>query len=299
MITRNIWTIGCLLLAAGFTACTGDEEQVSVIQQESEEQPYVPDEGEIVLQFVHPGAVTRATETAFEDKDSIGVYVTASDADLQVGGNEVNNELFTYNGTSWSSKRKVYWNDGQHNVYAYYPYTKTVNDVSDYEFELQEDQSTVEGYTRSDFLWAGAAGVTASADPLAMAFSHKMSNVIVALQKGENYTGNIPDDTEVYIHSTVTKALVNLQTGDAAKDDYAGTHSIRARQLSPTQYAAIVVPQNISTRRPLVEVVVGGVSYLMEGKISLKPGMRHTLTVTLDKNPEQTKIEIGGEIANW
>ena len=51
--------------------------------------------------------------------------------------------------------------------------------------------------------------------------------------------------------------------------------------------------------RPLVEVIVDGVSYLMEGKISLKPGMRHTITVTLDKNPEKIKIDIGGEIGNW
>jgi hypothetical protein len=62
---------------------------------------------------------------------------------------------------------------------------------------------------------------------------------------------------------------------------------------------ACVVPQNITSRRPLVEVVTGGVSYLMEGKISLKQGMRHTITVTLDKSPEQMKIEIGGEIGGW
>jgi hypothetical protein len=48
-----------------------------------------------------------------------------------------------------------------------------------------------------------------------------------------------------------------------------------------------------------VEVISDGVSYLMEGKISLKPGMRHTITVTLDKNPEKVKIDIGGEIVGW
>jgi len=37
----------------------------------------------------------------------------------------------------------------------------------------------------------------------------------------------------------------------------------------------------------------------MEGKISYKPGYRHTITVTLDKNPEKIKIEIGGEISGW
>ena len=70
-------------------------------------------------------------------------------------------------------------------------------------------------------------------------------------------------------------------------------------KLADDLFEAIVVPQSITSRRPLVEVIVGNVSYLMEGKISYKPGMRHTLTVTLDKNPEQVKIDIGGEIISW
>ena len=37
----------------------------------------------------------------------------------------------------------------------------------------------------------------------------------------------------------------------------------------------------------------------MEGTISYKPGMRHTLTVTLEQDPEQIKINIGGEIEGW
>lgn len=285
---KKIWMIavGALMMAA----CGSDETE--------EQQSYVPEKGEIQLQFVHPNT-TRATETSFENNDEIGVYITEADQALQIGGNEVNNEQFTYNGTSWTSKRHVYWNNGQHDIYAYYPYTRTVNDVEDYAFELQTDQSTAEGFTKSDFLWAGAKGVTASSTPVQMTFAHKMSSVVVQLQKGEFFTGDISDDTEVYIHSTVTKATIDLSTGDAGKDDYAGTGSIKALQKSATEYTAIVVPQNITTRRPLVEVITGGVSYLMEGKISLKPGMRHTITVTLDKNPEQTKIEIGGEIVNW
>ena len=285
---KKIWllAVGALML----TACGNDE---------TTEQTFVADKGEIQLELVHPGAVTRATDTAFEGTDRIGVYVTAAGEQLQIGGNEVNNELFTYNGTSWTSARKVYWNKGSHDVYAYYPYAKQVNDISDYSFEVQADQSTAEGYTLSDFLWAGAQKVAASDSPVKMQFAHKLSNVVVKLRKGANYTGSIPAETEVYIHSTVTKAVIDLKTGDAAKDDYAGTGSVRCRQLVDTVYRACVVPQNITTRRPLVEVVTGGVSYLMEGKISLKPGWSHTIIVTLDKNPEQTKIDIGGEIGGW
>ena len=285
---KKIWllAVGALMMAA----CSSEGT--------SEQQGFVADKGEIQLQFVHP-AQTRATDTQFENTDQIGVYVTAKDVALQIGGNEVNNELFTYNGTSWTSSRRVYWNEGQHDVYAYYPYSKTVNDIMDYSFEVQADQNTDDGYTQSDFLWAGKKDVAASAQPVAMQFAHKLSNVVVRLEKGDNYTGDIPASTEVYILGTVTKAVIDLSTGDAAKDDYAGTGTVRCRQNSAAEYVACVVPQNITTRRPLVEVITNGVSYLMEGKISLKPGMRHTISVTLDKNPEQTKIDIGGEIGGW
>ncbi len=282
----GLMAVGVLMM----TACSNDET--------NKQQGYVADKGEIQLNFVYP-STTRATDTSFENSDKIGVYVTAKDEALQIGGNEVNNELFTYNGTSWTSSRKVYWNNGSHDVYAYYPYSETVNDISDYSFAVQADQSTAAGYTASDFLWAGKKDVTASASPVTMTFAHKLSNVVVKLVKGENYTGDIPTATEVYIHSTVTKATIDLSTGDAAKDGYAGTGSVRCLQKNATEYVACVVPQNITTRRPLVEVISGGVSYLMEGKISLKPGMRHTITVALDKNPEQTKIDIGGSIEGW
>ena len=281
-----------LMAAMTFTACqNSDVDEVT---------SNVTGQDEIVLDMIHPhGAATRATETAFENSDKVGVYVTAADAALQLGGNEVNNELFTYNGSVWTANRKVYWNEGKHNVYAYYPYSETVNDVENYSFSVQEDQSTAKNFTFSDFLWASAKDITASASAVEMQFTHKLSCVVVKLEKGENFEGNIPNDTQVYIYSTVAKANIDLSTGDAAKDDYAGSSSIRCLQKSAAEYTAIVVPQNITTRRPLVEVITGGVSYLMEGKISLKPGYRHTLTVTLDKNPEKVKIDIGGEIGNW
>lgn len=278
------------VMAIAFAACDNENEIGNEV--------YTPDEGEIQLVMVHPHQ-TRVTETSFESSDSISVYVTANDVALQLAGNEVNNELFTYNGTSWTSGRKVYWNAGNHNVYAFYPYSKAVNDVVDYEFSVQTDQSTDWGYTHSDFLFASALDVTASANPVSMQFAHKMSNVIVNLEKGENFEGVIPANAEVYLLSTVPQAVIDLSTGDAAKDNFCAEAAIRCRQVSNTQYQAIVVPQSLTSRRPLVEVVIGDVSYLMEGKISYRPGMRHSISVTLDQNPEQIKIEIGGSIEGW
>ncbi len=285
MKTKNLFFAAMAICT--LTACNNEEEVTA----------FVPAENEIQLDFVHPG--TRATDTSFEANDNIGVYVTRASDALQLGGNVVNNELFTYNGSSWTSPRKVYWNADKHNVYAYYPYSKTVNDVEDYKFSVQTDQSSKEGYTTSDFLWASATDVAASNAAVRMQFAHKLSCVNVQLIKGESYEGDIPANTEVYLYSTTPDALISLSSGDATKDSYGSSASIRCYQVSNTLYKAIVVPQNLSTQRPLVEVVIGNVSYLMEGKISYKPGMRHTLNITLEQDPEKIKINIGGEIEGW
>ena len=287
MSVKKIFLIAAM--AAAVCAC----------EKESNVSVYVPDAGEIQLDMLHPGQKTRVSDSGFDADDKIGVYVTASDAELQLAGNQVNNEPFTYNGTSWTSARKVYWNKGSHNVYAYYPYSKSVNDVVDYSFRVQTDQSTAEAYSQSDFLWASAMDVTASATPVPMQFEHKMSKVVVKLVKGEKFEGDIPEDAEVYIMSTVPQAVVDLSTGDAAKDNFASAESIKCRKLASGEYSAIVVPQSLTSRRPLVEVIVGPVSYLMEAKISFRQGYKHTLTVTLNQNPDQIKIEIGGNASGW
>jgi hypothetical protein len=59
------------------------------------------------------------------------------------------------------------------------------------------------------------------------------------------------------------------------------------------------VPQSLTSRRPLVEIISGNVSYLVEGKISYQQGVRHNIVVTLDKNPEKIEIEIGGSVGGW
>lgn len=286
MNTTKLFMAAMTVLA--ITACSNDEEQM-----------LTSNEGEIQLDLIHPASQTRVTDTQFEDTDEVGVYVTAADSKLQIGGNEVNNEKFVYNGTSWTSPRKVYWNNGKHNVYAYYPYSEVVSDIEDYKFSVQTDQSTDEGYAKSDFLWANVSNQAATSSAVKMQFAHKLSCVNVVLEPGDSYEGEIPSSTEVYLYSTVPTALISLASGDAAKDSYSSVETIRCNQISPKQYKAIVVPQSLNSLRPIVEVIIDNVSYLMEGKISYKPGMRHTLTVTLESDPEKIKINIGGEIAGW
>lgn len=253
----------------------------------------------IRIEAIHPSQVTRVNDTGFDSGDSIGVYVVSDSTTLQPGGNELNNALFSYSGSAWTSVRNYYWNEGTHDVYAYYPYQGTIDDTEEFVFELPADQSTDTGYSSADFLWAKAESQTASASPVKLSFSHVLSKVVVELVKSDDYEGDLPTDMEVYIHSLETTAAIDLSTGSSSVNTSSTMNSVKAKKLSDTEFTAIVVPQRISSRRPLVEVVSGNVSYMMEGTISIKQGYQHTITVTLSKSPEQAEIEIGGGIGSW
>ena len=122
---------------------------------------------------------------------------------------------------------------------------------------------------------------------------------MVKLIKGEDYEGDLPEDAEVYVHNTVPSATIDLSVGVVTRNPHGTSQSIRAKSLGNHKYTAIVVPQRLDNRQPLVEVIMKGVSYLYESKFLFKPGIQHTVQLAVSKNPEQIKIDIGGEIENW
>lgn len=252
--------------------------------------------------FSHPDA-TKATEAAFEKDDEVGVFVCESSKKLEISGNVINNEKIQFDGSVWNAKRKLYWDDGQFNVYAYYPYKKDISSIRDLEFEVKPDQRTSENgmsnYEASDLLFASLGGVEASSNPLSMKFKHIMSKVTIRLIKGEDYDGELPETAEVTILNTVTGATIDLESGVATRDVYGKKNTITAKQTSRTNFTAVLVPQRIDNIVPLVEVTMEGVSYLYECRMVFKPGVNHILNLVIDNNPEKVKIEIGGEIYNW
>lgn len=263
-----------------------------------------PDDLFVTFDVVHP-ALARATSTSFEEGDQVGVFLTERDAPLEVSGNYVNNELLTYSGSAWESARKIYWNDGTYDVFGYYPYVSPLASVDNMPFEVASDQTieengnTLGAYEASDFLWARAKAVTAGEGAVKLVFAHRMSKLNVRLVKGDDYEGELPEEAEVYVHNTVPSATIDLSAGVVTRNPYGTAQTIRAKKTGVQQYSAIVVPQRMDNSKPLIEVVMKGVAYLVERRFVFKAGVQHTVTVVISKNPEQVKIEIGGEIENW
>ena len=157
----------------------------------------------------------------------------------------------------------------------------------------------MDGYEASDFLYAKTENVTASDDPVKLTFRHVMSKLTIRLIKGEDFEGEMPTDATVYVHNTVPTSTIDLNAGVATRNIRGTRETIKAKQNSSYIFSAIVVPQRVENRMSLVEVVMKGVSYVYESTFQFKPGTEHLINMVISDNPDQVKIEIGGEIQDW
>ncbi len=297
MKKHTIATAGLAWSLLALVAC-GDEPAITGQPQDARSIP-------MTFTVNYPGQQSRATETHFENNDKISLYVASSDAPLEIAGNLVNNEALIFDGTSWTASSTLYWDEGTYNAYAYYPYIAEVNSIEDQPFSVSTDQSTAKtasslgGYEASDLLFASSKDITASNSPINLTFKHIMSKLLIRLIKGEDFEGEMPTTATVYVHSTVPSATIDLQAGVATRLVKGTRQTIVAHQEDDYIYSAIIVPQRIENRMPLVEVVMNGVSYLFESKFQFKPGTEHLVNLIISDNPDQVKINIGGETQGW
>ena len=223
---------------------------------------------------------------------------------LEIGGNALNNEPLTLTSGKWTPGKNLFWDEGTYNAYAYYPYMN-VTSIEDQPVSVATDQSSAEtngtlsGYEASDLLYAKTSNVAASTSPVTLSFKHVMSKLTIRLVKGEDFEGEMPTDAEIFIHNTVPTATFDFSAGIVTRDVKGKRATIKARQESNFQFGAIIVPQRLDNRVPLVEVVMKGVSFLFESKFLFKPGVDHLVNLVITDNPEKVKIEVGGEVENW
>lgn len=251
------------------------------------------------------------SNNAFEASDVIGIYVTDyADAQtpmpLQISGNRANNAQVTFDGATWTPAQTIFWGDSKSDVYAYHPYSETIEDVNEYYFDLATDQ-TGEGYELSDFLWAKAECVAQADGAINLQMQHVMSKLIVKIVAGEDYVGSLPEDATVLLHSTVANANINLENGAVSKHPYSGAESIKMRNLGlrtsdgekAVVYEAVVVPQMLESSVPLLEINSKSVSYLIEDPFNFRPGVVYTYTVALNTSTTSIKVDIGCELEDW
>lgn len=119
----------------------------------------------------------KATDTAFEKGDAVGVYA--------LGTTTFSNRKLVYDGVNLTAETPVYWSSYQQvnegNLFrAYYPYQEGLENEKDYFFTVQPDQSTHASYTASD-LMVGDAYASPSDGTVHLNFVHQMSKVVLTI----------------------------------------------------------------------------------------------------------------------
>ena len=237
--------------------------------------------------------LTRATDSAFEQGDKVGIFVVNEPNSLAASGNHADNTGFTYAGATWNPDTPIYWLDQttKADFYCYYPYAENASTTA-HSFATKADQSTLENYKASEFLWGKTTGVTPTEEAVNITTNHTFSNALVILKPGDGFTeATLAAATKsVKICGVKTGATINLATGVATAN---GNATEVTPYLDGAQYRALIVPQ-ATAEGALIVVTVGGVDYTLSRSMTFKANKQHKFTVTLNKVNNGVNVGIGG-----
>jgi hypothetical protein len=249
---------------------------------------------------------TRATATAFESGDAIGITVTST------GNTKGENVKYVWSATNSDNSSKfvasatpIYYNDKNDVAFsAYYPYTSSVSASAPSITVSTADQSKQAEF---DYLFGSSTGKMALSNSTAITFSHKMAKLTFTFVAGTgassdtNFAANLGETSgsnKVYqIDNLVLEGTFNALTGVAAKasDKDAATLS---PIITSASSSAIILPQTPAKSLKLT-VAYKGVSYTAYAAIPTN-GFEAGNNYTYEVKVNMTSLTISSAtITNW
>ena len=228
----------------------------------------------------------KATDTAFENNDQIGIF-----AGTPIGKDNVKAVV---TGTSLIPVTPIKWvegNDSPVEFVAYYPYAETAT-LTDYSFAVKADQRAAANYTGSDLMLAKKSSApTESA--VELAFSHALSKVVITV------TNSVPETTvsKVEFEGVATAAKVNLSTG--ALSDLGAADATIIANANGAAYQLILLPQSAS---PKVNVYLSNSSkyvYALASAFTFKAGKKASAALAVTPQQEAGAVEFSFTVSDW
>jgi hypothetical protein len=252
---------------------------------------------------------TRATATAFEAKDEIGISVASGQSVKTTG---VNIRYTTTDGSAFNAADKpIYFLDGKTTKFtAYYPYDSSV--TADNPAITKSTSSQTEADRKTfDFLFSeDGEGNVNSKDGITMTFKHKMSKLTFTIVAG---TGAKSDEKFVTnlgatyaIDGLVLDGTFNTSTGEAApKSDATSTTlsvsvpSAASGTTVPTTEASTIIVYPQTPAAVKVTLTYNGVKYTASAKVptdGYEAGKNYKYQITLN----QTSLTVSkASIDDW
>lgn len=235
---------------------------------------------------------TRATDTAFEEGDQIGLHIVIPNK-----GTFLNNAHFTYTEGALVGEKDYYWymDEGtESDVLAYYPYNAAgTYRAGGYTFTVNADQSKAGNFTASDLMVAATTSKP-TAEAVELPFRHALSKVVIKI---DNQLEEAIDNvwfSEVY--GTVT---VNLKSGESVVSGTKGTiKTAKVTSAEEQAWALILAPQENVSPKLIVTTESGKqYTYQLSGEVTFTSGKVSTATITISDDSIYTAFT--PTISDW
>lgn len=265
---------------------------------------------------------TKATAEGFVNGDALGLYAVnysqnnSAAGGLVARGNQADNVQYVFDeqNQKWNAARPVYYKDANTHVdlYVYYPYQPSIDEVNEFNFEVKQDQSvaatssSLSAYEASDFMWGKASDITPSESKVRVILDHKLAAVNVTLAEGEGFAEGEFDRIEksVLLSGTTRKATIDLSTGVAVPLGSAQANGIVMVAQEDGSYRAIAIPQVVAAGTQLFSITLDGISYSYSksSEVTYVAGKMSNFTLRLNKKVPTGEYEIvlgSTEITDW
>ena len=296
------------IVALTMTACSNDEPQ-SLIKDTP-----------VRIQTNISPLMTRAGVNAEELQDEnfristdILVYLTKTSSKWEDIDNYTSNVLNTPNastatGFPFLNAGLAWIIDDSRGVTVKYPETGNVDavgfhpwtfDITSGEFSVQTDQSTYDGYRKSDLMVASTMNHSPSSGDIPLNFEHKLAKVIIKLVKGQNISDEQLASATISLgcDNYPINATISYTGLDKTKPDedfsisITPAYSLGSIELgtyNPDGNAAIVIPTTYVSQGDFLEIKIGTSTYWCavpnDQPIQLSPGTVTTINVEVSND---------------
>ena len=282
MNTRHFLLAAAALMAA---ACSNDERS----------NPQLAEADNLISLTSSVGGLTRASDGLlainFPNDTKVKVQVTDNATSDAVTYDPVEYTADGNGGLDAGANKQFYPVSGSTvDIYAYYP----SNAAS--AFEVASDQSDDDAYKTSDLMWAKIMGIskTSTDEQRKLTFSHKLSKIVVTLQKGDGISDDEINAAALTLKSVKYKGTFTASTGGFTADD-ATQDIIIANNAGTTAHAAIVVPQDMGGKELEIKIGSATKTYTFPASSNFAVGTHNDYTITVKKSG----IAVTSSIGTW
>ncbi len=247
---------------------------------------------------------TRMADNQFQQNDLIGLFL-AKQSQLFAEHRHIDNALYTFINNEFKTGETYYYPEAKTPVkfFAYYPYSISGAAASSDKLNItiKSDQTSIENYSKSDFLTALTSNVVPTNKSVHLEFNHKLAKInfiVNPIVEGDSTL--IKENAVVTVSNINTNAFYSLDSGlisdlsnPQSLKPYGNWEIIEKRVCGKK---AILIPQDCSNAQIILSI--NGREFISKfPAINLQSGTSYNILLKFDSKIGITQIS--HQIGNW